>query len=444
MVVSSGQNEVATVEAHGADIKPHRKRMINEDLEKKFKDADDPFRIVFVCSMWITGFDVPSCSTIYLDKPMKNHTLMQTIARANRVFPDKNNGLIVDYAGIFNSLEKALSIYGDPGKGGHDSPIKNKDELKLELEESIAELMKFLSSHNIDLDSIRACKDVLQRLGMFGQARNTLVKDEETKKDYIKLANHVKKVYKSYLPDPVDRRTAERAYLARKLVKAIKSLDPVVNIDEVLEKVEDLLDRSIEGYEIKDNTEESLYDLSLIDFDVLKKRFEKGDNKRTEVEILKNELKAQIVRMAKVNKTRMDYLDKLNTMIADYNQGAKSVEEIFQRLLELANQMKEEETRYVREELADEKELAIFDLLTKPEPELNEKEVKKVKAVARSLYQKLAEGMLVIDWRKRQETKSRVKVSIEKELDAGLPEVYDKIIFNEKCAKVYDYVWESM
>ena len=444
VVVSSGQNEVATVEAHGADIKPHRKRMINEDLEKKFKDADDPFRIVFVCSMWITGFDVPSCSTIYLDKPMKNHTLMQTIARANRVFPDKNNGLIVDYAGIFNSLEKALSIYGDPGQGSHDLPIKNKDELKLELEESIAELMKFLSSHNIDLDSIRACKDVPQRLGMFGQARNALVKDEETKKDYIKLANHVKKVYKSYLPDPVDRHTAERAYLARKLIKAIKSLDPVVNIDEVLEKVEDLLDRSIEGYEIKDNTEESLYDLSLIDFDVLKKRFEKGDNKRTEVEILKNELKAQIVRMAKVNKTRMDYLDKLNTMIADYNQGAKSVEEIFQRLLELANQMKEEETRYVREELADEKELAIFDLLTKPEPELNEEEVKKVKAVARSLYQKLAEGMLVIDWRKRQETKSRVKVSIEKELDAGLPEIYDKTIFNDKCAKIYDYVWETM
>ena len=444
VVVSSGQNEVATVEAHGADIKPHRKRMINEDLEKKFKDADDPFRIVFVCSMWITGFDVPSCSTIYLDKPMKNHTLMQTIARANRVFPDKNNGLIVDYAGIFNSLEKALSIYGDPGQGSHDSPIKDKEELKLELEESIVELMKFLSSHNIDIDLIRACKDIPQRLAMFGQARNTLVKDEGTKKDFIQLANHVKKVYKSYLPDPVDRQTAERAYLIRKLVKAIKSLDPVVNIDEVLEKVEDLLDRSIEGYEIKDNTEDSLYDLSLIDFDVLKKRFEKGDNKRTEVEILKNELKAQIVRMTKVNETRLDYLDKLNTMIADYNQGAKSVEEIFQRLLELANQMKDEETRYIREELANEKELAIFDLLTKPEPELNEKEVKKVKAVARNLYKKLTEGMLVIDWRKRQETKSRVKVGIEKELDQGLPEVYDKTIFSNKCSKVYDYVWQTM
>ena len=80
--------------------------------------------------MWITGFDVPSCSTIYLDKPMKNHTLMQTIARANRVFPEKHNGLIVDYAGIFNSLERALSVYGDSNVS--DTPIKDKEELKSE------------------------------------------------------------------------------------------------------------------------------------------------------------------------------------------------------------------------------------------------------------------------------------------------------------------------
>ena len=107
--------------------------MVREDLEKKFKDPDNPFRMVFVCSMWITGFDVPSCSTIYLDKPMKNHTLMQTIARANRVFPEKNNGLIVDYVGVFRSLEKALAVYGDPVNGG-DRPVKDKDSLRIELE----------------------------------------------------------------------------------------------------------------------------------------------------------------------------------------------------------------------------------------------------------------------------------------------------------------------
>ena len=104
---------------------------MKEDLETKFKNADDPLRIVFVCAMWITGFDVPSCSTIYLDKPMKNHTLMQTIARANRVWRDKQNGLIVDYVGIFRNLQKALAIYGTAQ--GEAEPasiaIHKKDEL---------------------------------------------------------------------------------------------------------------------------------------------------------------------------------------------------------------------------------------------------------------------------------------------------------------------------
>ena len=110
----------------GLDIEPHRRRM-NESqpgLDEKFKDTDDPLRLVFVCAMWLTGFDAPSCSTVYLDKPMRNHTLMQTIARANRVFPGKHSGVIVDYANVFASLEKALAIYG-AGKGGK-SPVKDK------------------------------------------------------------------------------------------------------------------------------------------------------------------------------------------------------------------------------------------------------------------------------------------------------------------------------
>ena len=454
VVVSSNQNEVATVEAHGADIRPHRKRMMNEDLEKKFKDADDSFRIVFVCSMWITGFDIPCCSTMYLDKPMKNHTLMQTIARANRVFPDKDNGIIVDYVGIFNSLEKALSIYADSSAsisgvaereaayGSTDSPIKSKNELRVELEEAIKKLMEFLSSHKVDLDIIRDCKNVSQRLNKFGEARDILVKNEETKKNYIKQANKVKKIYKSYLPDTVSKKTAGRVYLARKLVKAIQSLDPVVNIDEILEKVDDLLDRSIKGYEIEDDIGKNLYDLSDIDFAILKKRFEKSKRKRTEVELLKNQLKVQIEKMIKINETRKDYLEKLEKLIAEYNQGARSVEEIFQMLIELAKRLKEEEKRYIKEGLKNEKELAIFDLLTKPEPKLNEKEIKEVKAVARKLYQKFTQGMLVIDWKKKQETKAKVKVIIEEELD-GLPKVYNKKIFKDKCTKIYDYVWEK-
>ena len=86
------------------------KRIVKENLDEKFKADDDPLRLVFVCAMWITGFDVPTCSTVYLDKPMKNHTLMQTIARANRRAPAKTAGVIVDYVGVFHNLQKALAI----------------------------------------------------------------------------------------------------------------------------------------------------------------------------------------------------------------------------------------------------------------------------------------------------------------------------------------------
>ena len=94
LIVSPGQNEIQQMQARGLDIVPHRQRMNESDpgLDEKFKDTTDPLRIVFVCAMWLTGFDAPSCSTVYLDKPMRNHTLMQTIARANRVFPGKHSG----------------------------------------------------------------------------------------------------------------------------------------------------------------------------------------------------------------------------------------------------------------------------------------------------------------------------------------------------------------
>jgi type I restriction enzyme R subunit len=443
-VVSSSQNDVATIKAKGGDIRPHRKRMLKEDLETKFKDADDPFRIVFVCAMWITGFDVPSCSTMYIDKPMRNHTLMQTIARANRVFKDKVNGLIVDYVGIFRHLEKALSIYGTSG-GGIDSPVKHKDELKSELIVAIDQLIEYVSGLGVDIDKIRSAEDMNSRLRLFVDARDVLVQSEDVKKEYLKLANQVKRLYKAYLPDKIDKTYAERAYHIRKLVNAIRSLDPEVDIDEVMSKVDDLLDRSIIGYDLPEtDSEENYYDLSQIDFAALKKKFESGRKKRTHTEGLKNSLVANINRMCEVNKSRMNYMEKLNELIKEYNDGARTVEEVFQRLVQLAEQLKEEEKRYIREELENEQQLAMFDLLTKPEPDLSDKEKKNVKAVSRILYDKLVEGILTLDWRKKQEKKAEVQVAIKTILNDGLPQVYDKRIFDDKRSAIYDYVYDSL
>ena len=140
----------------------------------------------------------------------------------------------------------------------------------------------------------------------------------------------------------------------------------------------------------------------------------------------------------------MNYMEKLNNLIKEYNDGARTVEEVFQRLVQLAEQLKEEEKRYIREELDNEKELAMFDLLTKPEPDLTAKERKDVKAVARILYDKLLEGILTLDWRKKQEKKAEVQVTIKTILNDGLPQVYDKRIFDDKRSAIYDYVYECM
>ena len=100
VVISQEQNEIQTFQKWGLDIKTHRQKMEKRELDKEFKDPANPLRVVFVCAMWLTGFDVKCLSCLYLDKPLKAHTLMQTISRANRVAEGKSNGLIVAYVGI--------------------------------------------------------------------------------------------------------------------------------------------------------------------------------------------------------------------------------------------------------------------------------------------------------------------------------------------------------
>jgi type I restriction enzyme, R subunit len=154
VVVSAGQNEIEQMKQLGLDIVPHRKRMNEEPLDEKFKDPADPLRLVFVCAMWLTGFDAPSCSTIYLDKPMRNYTLVQTIARANRVYPGKRSGVIVDYANVFASLEKALAIYGK-GRGG-EILVRDKKVLVEELRQAVADATEFCANHGVQLDAIES------------------------------------------------------------------------------------------------------------------------------------------------------------------------------------------------------------------------------------------------------------------------------------------------
>jgi type I restriction enzyme R subunit len=448
VVVSSSQNEVAEMKKKGVDIAPHRLRMVKEDLDTKFKDPDDPFRLVFVCAMWMTGFDVPSCSTIYLDKPMRNHTLMQTIARANRVFKDKVNGLIVDYVGIFRNLQNALAIYGS-GSGGGVKPgeelVKKKAELVAMLKTAIAQTVQFLKDAEVQAEPIIVAKG-FERVKLLDEAVDKVLVNDTTKKRFINLSNVVSRIYKAILPDPEANQFVPLCSLFRAIQWKIEALQPEADVSEVMEKVEELLDESItaKGYVIQEPVtsegKKKLVDLGKIDFEALKKQFAK-ERKHMEIERLRGAINSALQQMVRLNKTRVDYLEKFQRMIDEYNMGAVNVEEFFERLLGFVKTLQEEEKRGVSEGLSEE-ELAVFDLITKPEMELTKKEQGQVKKVARELLETLKRGKLVLDWRKTQATRAAVRVTIEDKLDE-LPEVFSREIYNQKCDTLYQHVFEN-
>jgi len=444
VVVSQGQNEVKELADKGLDIIPHRKRMNEENLGEKFKDSKDPLRLVFVCAMWITGFDVPSCSTIYLDKPMKNHTLMQTIARANRKYPGKEAGLIVDYVGVFRKLQEALAIYGgaSSGEGGEGEPIKNKAELVEYLKHLLARGISFLSEHGVNAQAIKDAQG-FEKVAKLDDAVEQLIANEETKNSFMSQARIVSRVYRAILPDPDANELAPDAVLISVIAQKIKALAPPVDISEVMQQVEELLDRSIAPvpYIIKEDDDQPLHDLSQIDFEKLKEKFDKG-RKRTEAEKLRALLSMKLETMLTENPTRKDFMEKFQKLIDAYNSGSLNIEVFFKELVDLTADLQVEDQRAIRENLSEE-ELALFDILTRPVPELAEKERAQVKKVCKELLETLKAEKLVLDWRKKDRARSDVRRTLEIVFDRGLPESYDEGIYNEKCELAFHHIFTS-
>jgi type I restriction enzyme R subunit len=442
VVISGGsnQNEVEYFSKHGLDVVPHRTRMIQEDLETKFKDPNDPLRIVIVCSMWLTGFDVEVLSTIYLDKPMKNHTLMQTIARANRVFPGKNNGLIVDYIGVFRNLQKALSVYAIGPDGEKDMPIIPKEKLVEELEKALEEGKEFTEKYRVGIQEIIDSEE-LNKIKLIEEAVDIFLISEDIKNQYLNISNKIVKLFGAILPD----RRANDYYQVVKTyrvladrIRAVTKKD--INVDEIADKIEKMLDDSIEaeGYEIR--SEGKVTDLSKINFEKLREVFDKGQ-KHKEAEQLKQAIEKKLKKMIKQNPIRLEFAEKLENLIAEYNTGARTVEEFFKMLVEFAQELNEEEKRTVKESLSEE-QMAVFDLLCKED--LSEKEKKQVKKIAKDIIGKLKEeNLLCLDWRKKQQARAQVKEAITDVLYEDLPESYDKELLQMKLELVFQHVYDS-
>jgi len=440
VVVSPAQNEIPQMKKLGLDIEPHRKRMNDEELDEKFKDSADPLRLVFVCAMWLTGFDAPSCSTIYLDKPMRNHTLMQTIARANRVFPGKHSGMIVDYANVFASLEKALAIYGT-GKGGQN-PVKEKAKLVKDLRRSVEAATIYCMSRGVELAEIEVMPTALDRLTAVSAAVNALISPDALRREFFGHERLVTTLYRAVKPDPAAIEFSARVACICAIADAIRAkLNPgPVDISVVMEGIGRVLDKSVIGVEMPTKPA-PLMDLSKIDFEALKKRFKESPQKNTDLEALKAAIRAQLEKLIRLNKTRADFREKFEQLIESYNAGSRNIEDLFEELLALGRALTEEQQRHVRENMSEE-ELVIFDILTRPAPELSTEERNEIKKVAHELLTRLKE-LLVLDWRQRSSARSQVRLAIEDVLDTGLPRAYTPEIYHTKCTAIFEHVYES-
>jgi type I restriction enzyme R subunit len=391
--------------------------------------------------MWLTGFDAPSCSTLYLDKPMRNHTLMQTIARANRVFPGKHSGVIVDYANVFASLEKALAIYG-AGKDGK-TPVKDKKKLVEELGNALDEAIRFCGDNGVSLAAIEQLPvGDMKRLARIDSAVDALISPDPLRREFLGHDRLVSTLYNAVKPDPAALEFAGRVACLAAIAGAIRAkLNPnPADISAVMGEIGTLLDASITGVAMPSGPT-PMMDLSKIDFEALRKRFKESKQKNTDLEVLKAAIRAQLEKLIRINKTRTDFQQKFEELIESYNAGSRSIEDLFNELVALSRTLGEEQQRHVREQMTEE-ELVVFDILTRPAPELSAEERAEVKKVAKQLLERL-KALLVLDWRKRQAARARVEDAIKDMLDSGLPRTFSTDLYKQKCSAVFEHFYES-
>lgn len=444
VVISQEQNEIQTFKKWGLDIKAHREKMEKRELDKEFKDSGNPLRVVFVCAMWLTGFDVKCLSCLYLDKPLKAHTLMQTIARANRVAEGKSNGLIIDYIGIVKALRKALADYtaNIGGLGGAD-PTVDKEKLIARISDTIAKAEAFLAERKIGLNHLIAAEG-FAKLSYLQDAADAVCGTIEDRKSFSTYASELKRLMKYADRDDVTGHMRKQyeaiAAIYGMLQKKRKHTDTTELMVEINAIINDYVE--IEPQQPNAITASPRFDISAIDFDLLRREFAKTRRKNLLMRDLDEAIRRQLDKMVFVNPKRIDYYERYREIIQNYNgeQDRATIEKTFLDLMDLADRMSREEQRYVREGFASDEELSLYDMLFRDD--LSKNDIKKLKTAASGLLQKIKEKISELDhWTDKQETRAVVDTLIRDVLWETLPECYNNDDITEYREKVYEYVF---
>ncbi|MDM8555466.1 type I restriction endonuclease subunit R [Desulfococcaceae bacterium HSG7] len=459
VVVSAEAGEEDKFKARGLTIQPHRMRIDQvdkhgHDIEYNFKDPQHPLQLVFLCAMWLTGFDAPTVSTLYLDKPMKDHTLMQTIARANRVTSFqingviKRNGEIVDYYNVFRNMKKALKTYAQGEDELDDAPVQDKAQLFVLLDDAIEQGLAFCREREIDMAAILASPRVFKSISLFNDYADILLGNDQWRKTFNVYENTITSLYEACKPEVLGRESGRTVAAFQYLRGVIEVHIDRQDIDAVNLRIAELLDESIVAeqpaelsvalskptYQIVQTGK--TWDLSKIDFEKLKQDFQNAPYKNIEIADLRAFIETKIEQMLQQNMTRTDFAQRLEEIVNAYNAGGSSTENCYDDLMKFAKDLKDEEARGFREGLSED-ELEIYDLLKKESMTRADKQ--KVKLAAKSLLQRLLKKhpkVLVQDWHKDSQTKTIVRSVVVDVLDDNLPDSYDPI-FKEKCDDVF-------
>ena len=467
VVISEEQGEVAAFRQWGLDVTPHR-RLIKEGfdlpealrqkpqfrglqrlaLDDAFKEPEHPFRIAIVCAMWLTGFDVPSLATLYLDKPLKAHTLMQAIARANRVYQDKNNGLIVDYIGILKYLREALATFAGTADAGHAEdiavdPIRPEEELLAELAEAVALVRAFLDERGAGLDAVINQTGFALNAAIIA-AKEAANDNDETRKRFEILCREVFRKYRACLNAPGVNAYRD-AYRAIDIIyKSLQRDRDVADISDIVRRLHENVDEVIEVQPGVIRDDPVLYDISRIDFERLRREFERAPARRSTVQSLRQVIEQRLQQMMARNPLRADFQRRYEAIVDAYNRekDRATIEQTFEELLRFVADLDEEGERAAREGL-DEESLAVFDLLQKPD--LSAAEINRIKAVAGDLLATLKAGKLQVDhWSDKESTRDAVKGAIRDFLwsdQTGLPvDRYSTDEVTERAEEVYRHV----
>ena len=441
VVVSQEQNEIKTFEAWGLDIRPHRMKMETRELDKEFKDSQNPFRVVFVCAMWLTGFDVKSLSCLYLDKPLKAHTLMQTIARANRVAEGKTNGLILDYIGIVKALREALAAYtAQGGHGNGTDPTVNKEELIHRIQEIISTTKTFLLQNNFSLDALIASFG-FDRIALLQQAANELCKTLEIKKEFQTSANELFRLWKYLDRNDITPSMRQEKDAVNGIFNELQKKRKNADNTALMVQIHGIVNEYVSTESADRNTPRS-FDISQIDFELLQKEFAKTRKKFLLLKDLEELIEQRLSTMLPTNPKRIDYYTKYQEIIASYNgeQDKAKIEKTFMDLMKLSSELDSEQRRYIREGFTSDEELSVYDLLFKDS--LSAKDIKKIKEISVDLLAKIKEQIAKLDhWRDKPSTQAVVNNLIRQALFVSLPQSYDEQSISQYTNLIYEHVY---